>query len=195
MRLLCVSDVHDDEKLWKHIEKLASKEKIEVLINCGDFLSEKRANYVFDHSKFRTFFVHGNWDFRLKSNNHLVSILRNEIEEYSGYHFLGIDSRFFTEDDLYKKSKDIESEKLILITHEPPFGILDTTLFGTNAGLIQYREFLDAKRPILHVFGHIHESAGYVLYGKTLVINASVIDLRKVYLVDTNSLKVREIKV
>jgi Icc-related predicted phosphoesterase len=49
----------------------------------------------------------------------------------------------------------------ILISHGPPFGILDTApISGLHEGC---RELLDAAtrvRPKLHVFGHIHTAYG-----------------------------------
>ena len=44
----------------------------------------------------------------------------------------------------------------ILVTHGPPFGILDKTNEGKNAGSeLLLKEVLRLK-PKLHLFGHIH---------------------------------------
>jgi len=50
----------------------------------------------------------------------------------------------------------------ILITHSPPYGILDTNQQGQNCGSMSltYKIFNNIKRLKLHVFGHIHESYG-----------------------------------
>ncbi len=70
-----------------------------------------------------------------------------------------------TEDELMDKFDLIPHDTRILITHSPPFGILDGipiydgSLFhaGSKAlyGWLKYVE-----RPFLHVFGHIHEGHG-----------------------------------
>jgi len=62
----------------------------------------------------------------------------------------------------------------VLITHTPPFQICDSDFMGENLGceLLVNRVF-DIK-PKLHVFGHIHASAGkYMRLGKTLFVNVS----------------------
>ena len=65
----------------------------------------------------------------------------------------------------------------ILITHGPAFGYLDIP-GGQNirVGCEMLRERVDALRPKIHVFGHIHGSAGYYFNGHTHFFNASVLD-------------------
>ena len=67
-----------------------------------------------------------------------------------------------TEEDLDKKFSLIPYDIDILITHSPPFGILDLTArskqnVGSKALLKQY----DRIKPKLHLFSHIHEGWGY----------------------------------
>ena len=66
----------------------------------------------------------------------------------------------------------------ILVTHGPPFGYLDipggqTTL---RVGCEMLRHRVDEIHPKIHVFGHIHGSAGYYFNGHTHFINAAVLD-------------------
>ena len=77
--------------------------------------------------------------------------------------------------------EDIE----ILVTHGPPYGILDHTdekHGNTNVGDNSLNEFYlkhkmkGTKAPIVHVFGHIHEGYGQSRIGNTRFINASVCD-------------------
>jgi Icc-related predicted phosphoesterase len=66
----------------------------------------------------------------------------------------------------------------VLITHGPPFGILDSEpISGLHAGC---RELLDAVmdvRPKLHVFGHIHAACGVFRTEHTTFVNASRLGL------------------
>jgi len=63
--------------------------------------------------------------------------------------------------DIMKEKWDaIPNNTDILITHGPP---------------------LDELRPKIHVFGHIHGSAGYYFNGHTHFINASVLNERYIY--------------
>ncbi len=48
----------------------------------------------------------------------------------------------------------------VLISHGPPFGLLDKTNSGWNAGDEYLRDAINIKKPRYHVFGHIHEAAG-----------------------------------
>jgi Icc-related predicted phosphoesterase len=65
----------------------------------------------------------------------------------------------------------------ILVTHGPPFGYLDIP-GGQNlrVGCEMLRERVEAFKPKIHVFGHIHGSAGYYFNGHTHFINASILD-------------------
>lgn len=62
----------------------------------------------------------------------------------------------------------------VLITHGPPFGVLDRTFAGLYVGCEEMRMAIDRALPRLHVFGHIHEGAGAVVEGRTLFVNASI---------------------
>lgn len=78
----------------------------------------------------------------------------------------------------------------ILITHSPPYGILDqlSTDYGASVGDMNLRNLLEkGMAPKLHVFGHIHENGGKQLIFKrpghgtennTICVNASYVDER-----------------
>ena len=86
--------------------------------------------------------------------------------------------------DIMKEKWDaIPDNTDILVTHGPPFGFLDIPGHGTpmNVGCEMLRYRIDELRPKIHVFGHIHGSAGYYFNGHTHFINASVLNERYVY--------------
>lgn len=65
----------------------------------------------------------------------------------------------------------------ILVTHGPPFGKLDVVnRSNENVGCIDLMDRIKEIKPKICVFGHIHESAGYVFDGQTHYINASILD-------------------
>lgn len=67
----------------------------------------------------------------------------------------------------------------ILVTHGPPFGKLDYVNYdGVNVGCEELLKKVQSIKPKIHVFGHIHEGAGYVFDGSTHFINASVLNDR-----------------
>ena len=188
MKILCVSDYHREKDLAENVEKLAAKEKVDVIINAGDFLSEDFASKVLDKTKFRTFVVRGNWDYELESPNKNVTILHNKVVKYKGYHFLGVDFGYYSQ--IPKLSKGINPKKLILITHDPPYNILDVSYFGSNAGLMDLLASVSKVKPVLHVFGHIHESSGVMNHKGTLFVNAALPEFRKAAIVELPGQKV-----
>jgi predicted phosphodiesterase len=76
---------------------------------------------------------------------------------------------------LIDKRSMIPTETDVLMTHGPPYGILDYTLKGANAGCRVLREHLARVRPLVHCFGHIHERYGSRRTNDTLYINAASI--------------------
>jgi len=188
MKILCAADYHREKDLADNVEKLARKERVDVIVNAGDFLSEDFAKKILDKTKFKTFVVRGNWDHELKTKNRNVKILENEIVEYKGYYFLGVDWGYYSK--IHELSKGKDPKKLVLITHDPPYDILDMSYFGSNAGVMELREVTEKVKPILHVFGHIHESAGVMKHKGTLFVNAALPEFRKAAIVDLPSQKV-----
>jgi uncharacterized protein len=61
----------------------------------------------------------------------------------------------------------------VLVTHSPPFGVLDVASNGKHLGSTAVRAAIDRCRPRLVVCGHIHASGGKrATIGDTTVINA-----------------------
>lgn len=73
--------------------------------------------------------------------------------------------------------KKIPNDTDILITHGPPFGILDTTIQQLQVGCEDLLKTIEKIQPKLHVFGHIHEAFGIETYEKTTYANASMVDI------------------
>jgi hypothetical protein len=72
----------------------------------------------------------------------------------------------------------IPSDIDVLITHGPPYGILDRIYNGDHVGCEDLRAALTRVRPKIHAFGHIHESYGVREQDGTVFINASLCDGR-----------------
>ncbi|HLD91667.1 MAG TPA: metallophosphatase domain-containing protein [Patescibacteria group bacterium] len=64
----------------------------------------------------------------------------------------------------------------ILITHGPPYGILDETVRGDLCGCELLLDTVMRNNIKMHVFGHIHEARGTKWEGLCLFVNASVLD-------------------
>jgi Icc-related predicted phosphoesterase len=73
----------------------------------------------------------------------------------------------------------------VLISHGPPYGILDRCEneahgFGP-AGDIELLNAVERVRPLLHVFGHIHDGYGQAAYGSTRFVNAASTQIKGEY--------------
>lgn len=86
--------------------------------------------------------------------------------------------------ELRKMWEAIPTETDVLVTHGPPFGILDKSSWrhskspdSAHGGCkILRTEIVTRIKPKLHVFGHIHEGYGSLEMGDTTFVNASVLD-------------------
>jgi Icc-related predicted phosphoesterase len=95
--------------------------------------------------------------------------------KYGDWAFMG-DDKF-----LEHKYAQIPKGTDILITHGPPYGIMDINDVGRHCGSKALRDAVERVKPKLHVFGHIHE--GRENYSKLTVdgtqyVNASIMNER-----------------
>lgn len=79
--------------------------------------------------------------------------------------------------ELEEKWDKIPDDTDVLITHGPPHGIRDFVNghFGPNSvgcELLRYR--IEQVKPVLNIFGHIHEAYGAAYIKDTFYVNASI---------------------
>ena len=79
--------------------------------------------------------------------------------------------------DIDKHWQLIPENTDILITHGPPYGVLDRTARGILAGCSDLMNKVKEVKPKVHIFGHIHEAYGELTNENTHFINASVLNL------------------
>lgn len=77
-----------------------------------------------------------------------------------------------------KHWKKILADTDVLITHGPPFGILDFTNSQQNVGCEELLKTIKKINLKYHIFGHIHEGFGEIKIGETSFINTSSVDFR-----------------
>jgi uncharacterized protein len=93
-----------------------------------------------------------------------------------GYCFIGFGSGGFSIKDkefetFAKKLKIPKENRLVLVTHAPPYGTKIDHIWGHH-GNKSYRSFIERMKPVIAVSGHLHETAGKEdRIGKTRVIN------------------------
>jgi Icc-related predicted phosphoesterase len=190
IRLVLISDTHE---LHRELDVPDG----DVLIHAGDFTMFSQSHRAIDdfndwlgelphHHKV---VVPGNHEFFLEADPSRRSLLRNAtvlINEGVAIEGLRIWGSPVTPlyggafglssaDDRGRLYARIPQETDLLITHGPPYGILDAAPgAGFHAG---DRELLDAVRwlrPRLHVFGHIHGAYGLSRTDDTTFVNAAL---------------------
>jgi Icc-related predicted phosphoesterase len=85
-----------------------------------------------------------------------------------------------TDKKLAEKWALIPGDIDILITHSPPFGILDEAMHTHNYQSVGSKSLLARVhkiRPKLHIYGHIHEGYGQYKADGVHFINASIMDV------------------
>ena len=64
-----------------------------------------------------------------------------------------------------------KENKIILVTHAPPYKTKIDEIWGEHAGNKSIRKFIEQTKPVLAVSGHLHECVGGDMIRKTRVIN------------------------
>lgn len=171
----------------------------DVLIHAGDYsmsgtIAETAsfARWLSDLSHPVKILVPGNHDFLFEKNETVARsmmspdtiVLIDEERIVCGLRMYGSpwQPRFYDwafnldRGEQIRRKWDLIPPKLdVLITHGPPWGVMDTV--GTRrVGCEELRRALDGIQPRLHVFGHIHEGYGHETIGETEFYNASMCD-------------------
>jgi Icc-related predicted phosphoesterase len=77
-------------------------------------------------------------------------------------------------DSIKKIWEKIPEKTDILITHGPPYGILDMNILGIKSGCPLLFDTVKYIKPKIHAFGHIHEGAGAGENNDTLFLNSAM---------------------
>jgi Icc-related predicted phosphoesterase len=189
VRVVCISDTHELHR------ELAVPDG-DLLIHAGDFTFWNHASKIQDFNEWLGELPHrykvvipGNHDrafnqdprFRALITNGVLLI--NESVRLCGLNIWG--SPVTCDDAAYGHTKREERARLyasipkdthILITHGPPYGILDREP-GTyrRQGCTELRQALLTLPPRLHVFGHVHAGYGTFANETTQFVNAALL--------------------
>jgi Icc-related predicted phosphoesterase len=192
MRIVCISDTHE-----RHRE-IAVPDG-DVLVHAGDLTRRGDRAAVLDFDAWLGDLPHrhkvviaGNHDFCFERSSAArgwfrhATYLQDEGVTIEGVRFWGSpwQPRFF--DWAFNLDRGAPLRAVwaripvgvhVLITHGPPFGVLDRTARGEAVGCEELLAAVARVRPRLHVFGHIHEAAGRVERDGTTFVNACSCDL------------------
>lgn len=203
IRIACLSDTHMEHEAVTPVEA-------DIVVfagdSCGwgsrkelDVFCEWFAKWPATHKVM----IAGNHDWCLEKHPvlapmivhaHGIIYLRDEEVDIEGLRFYGSPWQPWFNDwafnlprdgwELRKIWEDIPDYTDILVTHGPPFGLLDKAKWrhskspdSDHGGCkILRTEILTRIKPKLHVFGHIHEGYGVRFLGDTTFVNASALD-------------------
>lgn len=183
MKILHISDTHN------HHRQLQDLPAADVIVHSGDFTLAGTEAEVIDFMGWfcdlpykHKVFIAGNHDDclfgadikGLPVNCHYLYGNSVTIE---GVKFFGIP--MFVEDDISGKYTQmlatIPTDTNILITHQPPYGILDEG-DDCHYGSKILRESIKQVKPNFHLFGHIHGLNGIKKSNDTIYSNAALVD-------------------
>lgn len=194
MRIICISDTHNlhnqleipEGDILIHAGDISAIGEKDDIISFNDWLGQLPHQYKI--------VIAGNHDFYfenepIKAKEMLTNAiyLNDSGVEIEGLKIWGspISPEFHDWAFNRKRGQEIRKhwEKIpentdILITHCPPFGILDSTNDGRNEGCKDLSEIVAKIKPRLHIFGHIHEAYGQIKIEETIFINASMVGLQ-----------------
>jgi Icc-related predicted phosphoesterase len=182
MLILHLSDTHS-----KHHE-LCNLPPADIIIHSGDISFAGSENEVMDFIEWfgglpykYKIFIAGNHDFCLFEENidglpENCFYLCNSSVTIQGVKFYG--APMFMEDamtgDYDKNLQKIPIDTNVLITHQPPYCILDYS-GNINHGDSNLLEIVLKTQPKYHLFGHIHGAYGIEKSEHTTFVNAAIL--------------------
>ena len=189
MKFVAISDIHLDWDLLKNLPEADTFIFAGDFSNWGEFIDIQHAamamaNLPYQHK----LVIAGNHDMKCDGNYHMtkqifsdngITYCENELIELDGIKIYL--SPYATKVGFWKfgvhdgdESKrmwaKIPEDIDILVTHGPPFGVLDnpTEKYGNR----QLLSRVTTIQPEYHIFGHIHEEGGRQYYiGRTTFAN------------------------
>ena len=189
MKLAVISDIHGN------IEKLHCGGKLlqesDAVIVCGDISKHgdlKEIEFVIGELKQvnkNLFAIPGNMDGEeaIKVLENLGVNIHGKKIDFNGYSFIGcggstktpFGTPFELEEDVIfncLNEKINSPETTVVICHTPPYKTkTDRTMFGVHVGSKKLRKFIENKKTLCYLCGHIHESANIDFIENTWVLN------------------------
>ncbi len=202
MKIVCISDVHGR---WNKI----NIPECDLLISAGDYsfrgekhivkdfhawLDKQPARHVISVQGNHEMWVEKNWDEAKQLVNTLaprIHFIQEGLVEIEGVKIWGSAITPWFHDWAWNRSgRELEyhwslipNDINVLVTHGPPYEILDTVYFADGitikerVGCYRLSERIKSLPNLkLHVFGHIHSSAGEAYFNGVKYINAAICD-------------------
>ncbi|HKM09632.1 MAG TPA: metallophosphoesterase [Candidatus Methanomethylophilaceae archaeon] len=185
MRFLVITDFHQKRSKLELINSRIREYQPDFTLFLGDVTDmgtgEDAAGIIQDIDS-KVYVIPGNCDPRdmPEKISNVAQDMHGKGAEIDGQYFAGLGGSNITifgtpfeltEDELYKGLKPISKKGMILMTHVPSYGILDTIPSGQNVGSKSVRRIVEEFSPVVALSGHVHEAIGAVEKDGTLFVN------------------------
>lgn len=195
VRIVIISDTHG-----RHRDLTVPEG--DILIHAGDFMtSGKQFQEITDFNHWLGGLPHptklvvaGNHDCMFETDSYFSRCLLTHANYLENSRYVAHGLKFYGSpytpeymnwafmrdrgDPMARIWKGIPSDVDVLITHGPPYGILDKWE-GKHVGCEALRDEVMARKIPYHCFGHIHADFGIRYWEERMFINASVLDADK----------------
>lgn len=177
MKILAFADTHGDLSAMENLKRIVKEKKIDLAICAGDYTFFEQHIEIMTKklSELGTevLVIHGNHEYDevaevLCKKYKNLHFMHNKVKKIGNYVFMGHggggfslrDNEFVEEmSKLIKKTE--KGDKIVLVTHAPPYGTkLDIVPGCGHVGNKDYVDFIKNNNVILAVCGHIHEGFG-----------------------------------
>ncbi|WP_300435825.1 metallophosphatase domain-containing protein [Christiangramia sp.] len=194
MRLICLADTHN----FHHDIAIPTGD---ILIHAGDCTDGGTRNETEDFLRWFSgqphkykILVPGNHDFYFEKAAYLkkipdnIHLLIDKGLTIEGLEFWGSPMTPGSGNWAFNRERGmpirnhwnlIPKKTDFLITHTPPYGILDEISSGVKLGCEELKQILNTIKPKYHLFGHIHYAAGSIKRSSTRFFNLSILDERQ----------------
>ena len=199
MKNLSICIISDTHNKHKYLDKLP---EADVIIHCGDITGNGGIMAITEFMEWYSnltqychkIFIAGNHDWLFERANlrareavpKNVIYLEDEEVIIDGIKFYGtpVQKHFCNwafnrhESKLAEHWAAIPDDTDVLITHSPPYSILDLVPYQgeCHGSPSLYKEVVERIKPKVSLFGHIHEGYGIKIINNITFINASCLD-------------------
>ena len=187
MKILHISDTHGKHHLLKDLPPA------DIIVHSGDVSEDGTDCEVLS---FLEWFCNLEYPYKIfVAGNHDLCLDGEQIEglpdncfylcnsgvEIGDVNFFGIPYFLSNElnGDTAQLMAKIPQNTDVLITHRPPYGILDFDK-GYNFGCVDLRQAIPKISPKYHLFGHVHAGYGIEKLQHTTFVNASLVRKNKI---------------
>lgn len=178
LKFIAISDTHG-------CHRQLNLPKGDVLLHAGDVCNQGDKNHIEDFLEWikeldfeHKILIRGNHDINLNTKSSLLNLTmpKGVVQlDHSGIEInhIPIWGIPFPLDWNKRTWESIPNNTQVLITHQPPFSILDNPPCSPSIGSKKLLKKVKSIQPKVHLFGHIHASYGKKEIGNTLFLNAS----------------------